>query len=227
VRTVLPVLLVLAAPATAAPDLRKLFLLEPDLDALTRDAPRCDPARAHCVGLALHVAIDDRGSVASAAWIAAQLAAANHHFAALDVGFEIVRAVPLAASAVRVEDRRERSALGATIDGPVVDVFFIEQLDDIDIAGAFAYGVTWPGKGGKKFVIVSTRAWGRTLAHELGHVFGLPHSTHPISIMNKTERAEPPQEKRTFADEELAAMRPVLKRHLRSGALANRATARQ
>ena len=193
---------------------------EPDLESLTRAAPRCDAARAHCFGLALHIAIGEHGPVAMADWVTAQLAQVNKHFATLDVGFEIASAAPLAASAVRVEDRRERDALGATIAGAVVDVFVIQQLDDIDKAGAIAWGVTWPGRGGRKFIIISTQAWERTLAHELGHVFGLPHSTYPISIMNKTQRDDPPPERRTFADEEIAAMRPQLARLVRDKVLA-------
>ena len=38
--------------------------------------------------------------------------------------------------------------------------------------------------------------------------------------MSKTEREEPPVELRTFADEEIAAMRPVLERLLRGKVIA-------
>jgi hypothetical protein len=76
--------------------------------------------------------------------------------------------------------------------------------------------VTWRlPKDRRKYIIVSIQALERTLAHELGHFFGLPHSTYAVSIMNKTERTEPPVDQRTFADEEIAAMRPVLERLLR------------
>jgi hypothetical protein len=214
-RSALVVVLALVGTATAH--------AEPELEPVTKAAPRCDAARAHCFGLVLHIAVGDQGPVATADWVTAQLAGANQHFASLDVGFQIAGVSALAASAVRVEDRRERSALGATIAGAVVDVFVIQQLDDVDKAGAIAWGVTWPGKGGRKFIILSTQALERTLAHELGHVFGLPHSTYPISIMNKTPRDEPPPEQRRFADEEIAAMRPQLARLVRDKVLAPQA----
>jgi hypothetical protein len=213
VRSALIVLLLIAGQAHA----------EPDLEALTKGAPRCDAARAHCFELQLHIAVGEQGPVATAAWITSQLAGANKHFAPLDVGFQIAGVTALAGSAVRVEDRKERNALGATIAGAVVDVFVIDRLDDVDTAGEIAWGVTWPGRGGKKFIIISIQALERTLAHELGHVFGLPHSTYAISIMNKTPRDEPPPEQRTFADEEVVAMKPQLKRLVRDKVLANHA----
>ncbi len=194
---------------------------DPDLEALIKDVPRCDPARAYCFALAFHVAVGQDGPVATADWITGQLAGANRHFAPLDVGFQIAGVTALAGSAMRVKDRQERNALGATIAGTVVDVFVTGQLDDVDLDGAFVRGVTWPGKGGRKFIILSTEAPERVLAHELGHVFGLPHSRYPISIMNKTPRDEPPIEQRTFADEEIAAMRPQRSRLVRDKALAN------
>ena len=192
------VLALLAGTARAAPD----------LDALVKSAPVCDAKRAHCVGLAFHIAVEDAGPVATAAWIDKQLANANRHFEKLDTGFKIVSVDALPASAARIENRKERDSLAPQVKGTVVHVFITGQLDDIDIDGAVAYGVTWRAKGDTKFVIVSTQAWERTLAHELGHVFGLPHSTYAVSIMNKTERDQPPMEQRTFADPEIAAMKP-------------------
>jgi hypothetical protein len=43
-----------------------------------------------------------------------------------------------------------------------------------------------------------------------------PHSTYAISIMNKTPREEPPQEDRTFAEQEIAAMRRRLRTLVRT-----------
>lgn len=191
----------------------------PDLPALAKAAPGCTAGRAHCIGLAVHVAVDDTGPVATAAWISAQLAGANRHFEKLDVGFQIVSIDALPATAARVENRKERDSFAPLVKGTVIHVFVTGQLDDIDIAGAVAYGVTWRARGDTKFVILSTQAWERTLAHELGHVFGLPHSTYAVSIMNKSERDEPPVEKRTFAEPEITAIKPRIAWMLRSKVL--------
>ena len=192
-----------------------------ELSALIATAPPCDEARATCIGLRLHVAVTDDGPIARGDWIDAQLAEANRHFAPLDVGFQIVGVEPLPASAARVEDRVERTAFGRRTTGKVIDVFVTGHLDDIDKPGAMAYGVTWWVTKQRKLIILSTQAWERTLAHELGHVFGLPHSTYPISLMNKTPRKEPPVEERTFHPDELAKMKPRLRALLRSRTLKN------
>jgi hypothetical protein len=187
----------------------------PDLDAVIKNAPRCHASRAHCLGLAVHIALDP-DSVATADWVTGQLERANAHFEKLDVGFQIVSVDALPASAARVENSKERDSFAPQVKGTVIHVFVTGHLDDIDIAGAYIYGVTWRAPGDTKFIILSTMAWERTLAHELGHVFGLPHSTYPISIMNKAERKDPPLEQRRFDDKELAAMKPRIAWMLRA-----------
>ena len=174
------------------------------------------PPREHIFGIQLHIASDEHGPVVSDDFIAEQLAGANKHFERLDVGFEIVGVDTLPASAVHIETRTDRDDLATDrLGGKLIHVFLVGQLDDVDDEGRIAYGVTWHGKhDDRKYVIVSAQALPRTLAHELGHFFGLPHSSYAVSIMNKTERKEPPQDQRTFADEEIAAMRPVLRRLL-------------
>ena len=178
--------------------------------------PSCDDARAHCFGIQVHIAADEHGAVVSDDWIAAQLAGANHHFERLDVAFQIAGVDALPASAVHVVTRADRDELATDrLGGKLIHVFVVGQLDDVDDDGRIAYGVTWhTSHDGRRYVIVSAQALPRTLAHELGHFFGLPHSSYAISIMNKSDRKEPPTEQRTFADEEISAMRPVLRRLL-------------
>jgi len=196
----------------------------PELSAVIATAPVCDPARATCIGLRLHVPVTDAGPIAQAEWIDRQLGAANKHFEPLDIAFQIVGVEPLPASAERVEDKQERRSFGPLIKGRVIDVFVTGHLDDIDKPGAMAYGVTWWTTGDRKFIILSTQAFKRTLAHELGHVFGLPHSKYAISIMNKTPREVPPVEERTFHEHELVKMKPRLRQLLRDKTLQNLAS---
>jgi len=189
------------------------------IDAIASAAPACDPARATCLELQLHVAPSDDGLVVSPQWIAAQVSTANQQFAALDVGFQVAGAKVLPVAAAHLRSRADRSALAAHVEGRVIHVFVTGQLDNVDDDQP-VYGVTWR-KGARKFVILAANARELVLAHELGHVFGLPHSTHAISIMNKTKRAAPPVDERRFADEELAAMQPRIARLVRTNVLAN------
>ena len=192
----------------------------PQLAAIVEAAPTCEAARAHCLAIQLHVAPTEAGVVAEPGWVATQLATANRHFAPLDVSFQLAGVDVLPAAAAHLRTRADRTALARHLGGPVIHVFVTGKLDNVDEPGVPVHGVAWR-KGARKYVIVVATAWDRVLAHELGHFFGLPHSTYPISIMNKTPRAEPPTEQRTFAAEELARMRPMLGRLLRAKVIAN------
>jgi hypothetical protein len=196
--------------------------VDADLAALPRQT--CDKTRAHCFGIQFHIAATEHGLVVTPDWLAKQEAGVARHFAALDVGFETIGIDALPASDVHIETRRDRDDLAADrLGGKVIHVFLVGQLDDVDQDNAIAYGVTWhTRKDDRKYIIVSNAALERTLAHELGHFFGLQHSTYAISIMNKSDRKEPPVDQRTFADEEVTAMRPVLKRLVRDKVIAER-----
>jgi hypothetical protein len=196
----------------------------PELSSVIATVPACDAARATCIGLRFHVPITDAGPLAQPDWVERQVATANKHFEPLDVAFQVVGVEPLPADAARVEDARERRSFAPLIKGRVIDVFVTGHLDDIDKPGAMAYGVTWWTTGDRKFIILSTQGFERTLAHELGHVFGLPHSKYAISIMNKTPRETPPLEDRTFHEKELAKMKPRVKQLVKAKTLQNLAS---
>ena len=101
----------------------------------------------------------------------------------------------------------------------------VRQLDDVDIIGNLLYGVHWRKRGDRsqRWIILSARdESGATLAHEMGHFFGLPHSTYDVSIMNKAPRPSPPWTERVFADPEQARMRRERDRMLGTGFLEDR-----
>lgn len=190
------------------------------LSAFEAAVPACPETIAHCYALQLHIASEDEALVATPEFVAAQIAIANQHFAAADIAFQVAGVVEHATP--NVLTRGDRNKLARRRKGPpVIDVFLVAQLGDVDNAGAFINGVAWrvPNKT-QKIIILSATAWERTLAHELGHVFGLPHSEYPISIMNKTPRDEPPQDQRRFADEEFVTIRAQRKRLVRDRVIA-------
>lgn len=201
--------LLLATPARAD---------DAPLAAMRDAAPACEAKR--CVGLRLHVTVgEDDAPIATPDWLATQLANANRLFAAVDIGFRIVSIEKSPARGRHIANRRDRNQLAAGgLRGADVHVFIVGQLDDVDVPGETRFGVAWRAPGSeRKYVILSTAARERVLAHELGHVFGLPHSKYAVSIMNKTERAEPPPEQRRFADEELPILRATFSQLLKAG----------
>lgn len=188
--------------------------------------PKCDAATAHCIGLEVFVTIEDGAPVQTPEWLAGEIAHANELFAAVDLTFEVhgVRFVDDAWA--HVHSRSDRDALGERTREPgVAHVFLVRQLDDVDIEGNLLYGVHWRQRGdrSKRWVILSARDGSSTvLAHELGHYFGLPHSTYEESIMNKAPRLSPSWPERVFAKPEQARMRAHRDRMLREGFLVER-----
>ena len=191
----------------------------PDAAAFVESTPRCVATATHCFGIHLHVVQTETGPVQDVAWVTAQIEQAQRHFALIDTSFEIVAADLLPASELEVDDRDERDALGhARFSRGVVHVFVVGRLADVDIDGSEIRGVHWRERGDRshRWVILSKIAGSLVLPHELGHFFGLPHSTYDISLMNKTVRLTPLVSELTFAEPEVLRMRKHRDRMLAS-----------
>ena len=157
-------------------------------------------------------------------WLDAQLANTQALFEPAGVGFELgeLRRSAAGAELGAIEDRAERDALGARVETsrsgePTrVNVFLTERLVDVDDPPSERMGVHWRRRRARNvhYVIVSTQAWPTTLAHELGHYFGNPHSPTPNNIMSyQRDGSVPP----FFDTRQLARIRSHARRYARAG----------
>ena len=194
----------------------------------------CSPDHEH-VHIAVHLSARDpkikspkvRGQRLDhdALWLSAQLHEANALFAKLKICFWIEASTPLPSRDGVMKTRAQRTKLGRTsgrLERGRIDLFIVNRLNDVDIAGAQIRGVHWrdpKDRKGKRWIILSRIARPKVMAHELGHYFDLPHSTYPSSIMNKKSRKKPPMSARGFVKKEYAIMKRAWDRMKRTGHL--------
>jgi len=198
--------------------------------AFVTGTPQCATGEARCFAIIVHVVVDAGAPVQTPLWFAEQVAQANRLFAEIEVAFEVGEIREVAAEHARIDTRAQRDNLGrGEHDAGVIHVWVVRRLADVDIEGDEIRGVHWRDRADttRRFVILSSIAGDRTLAHELGHFFGLPHSTYPASIMNKSPRDDPPWELRGFVDREYTKMRGRRDAMVGDGTLVDRATRRR
>lgn len=172
--------------------------------------------------LPLHVTVaQHEGEPAvDAAWVTRQVANANRLFSQHGVRFELTHRREMPGTHARLENRRDRHALGAFIEPGRIDWFVVHSLRDVDEPDRFRQGVHWRPRGEQyapraHFVITSSIAGPTVLAHELGHYFGNGHSDVPGNIMSY-ERGEGPP---FFDSTQVARIRFSLRRFLQRGEL--------
>jgi hypothetical protein len=138
------------------------------------------------VPLSVAVANEAGRPVRDDAWIDAQIAAAERLLGAEGVHFRKAAQRPLAERFAHLETRKDRDALDAARDKGVINVFVVASLRDVDDPRLHRMGVHWRNgtTPSHRYVIVTVDALPTTLAHELGHAFGLGHSAVKNNLMS-------------------------------------------
>jgi hypothetical protein len=168
--------------------------------------------------LSIAVAVEAGKPVVTDAWVNMRVREAQRLLRPHGVAVESVKRRALADRYAALEVAADRDALAAELEPKLINVFIARSVRDIDKPDRFIMGVRWRLLRNlrKDYVILSALALPTTLAHELGHYFGNPHSPVDNNIMSY-KRSDPSAVK--FNAAQGARMRQVVRRHLRFGRL--------
>jgi hypothetical protein len=167
--------------------------------------------------ITLAVAGEEGAPVRDAAWVDAQVAQAVALFSPLGIPLRKVASSALPADYARLETRADRDALAERVRPRHVNVFVVASLRDVDDPALYRMGVHWRSraKPAQHYAIVAATARAITLAHELGHFFGLDHTSVMDNVMSYEHSGGPV----FFDDHQAARMRSFARMYVRGGLL--------
>jgi len=144
------------------------------------------PPVASTMPISVAVATADGGPVQDAAWVDEQLAETQRVYNGFGIYFRKAEVRPLDARFAALENRTDRDALASQLKKGVVNVFIVSSLRDVDDDKLFRMGVHWAPNGDLKrqYIIVAASARKTTMAHEIGHYFGLAHTQVADNLMS-------------------------------------------
>jgi len=164
--------------------------------AITRRAGAGGKTEAVIPPLPLSIAVAEKGGAAvrGEAWIAEQLAEVDRLFLPLGLSIRKASSRVLPEGLAALETRGDRDELAKQLEAKRINVMIVESLRDVDDPKLFRMGVHWRHRKtpAKHYVIVAASARPSTLAHELGHFFGLSHSDVTDNLMSYSRTGAPP-----------------------------------
>jgi Matrixin len=146
---------------------------------------RAAPSRTP-VPLSFAVALEGDVAVRDSAWIDEQIAAMAELYAPLDLHPVKVGVRTMPSTFLHMETRADRDALASELRPGVANVFIVGTLRDVDEPSKMRRGVHWRNRKdpSHRYVIVAAEAMPTVLAHEMGHYFGLGHSSVQDNLMS-------------------------------------------
>lgn len=152
------------------------------------------PAPIPTLPLVFSVAERDGAAVRDDAWIGEQLAEVSRLYTPIGVTFRKTQSLKLPPALSQLETRDDRDSLAAHLVPKTIHVMIVASLRDVDDPRLYRMGVHWRHRKqpAKHYIIVAESARPSTLAHELGHFFGLDHSTVTDNLMSYSRTGAPP-----------------------------------
>ncbi len=137
------------------------------------------------------VTSDESGAVVDRAWIDAEMSLAERVYGPLGFHVRADHVRPLGSELARIEDPRMRDRFAPLVTPNEIQVFVVRSLRDDAQVGVYRNGVTWDSRisrengPSRRFIILAATAAQSSLAHELGHFFGIqPHSSVKNNLMS-------------------------------------------
>jgi hypothetical protein len=148
--------------------------------------------------LVVHVASADPGDTTER--VERLLAPANRHFGAAGIAFAVHERRELPESYATLETIRERRQLRRFLVSRAINVFLVDEILDPNPSAATRKAARWqgrkpsgrlsgahieaPGKTPATYIVLARTRRPTSLAHELGHFFGVAHHKDPSNIMS-------------------------------------------
>lgn len=151
-----------------------------------RAAEAADVEMLPTIPLTRHVVRADGTYVVDTAFVELEIATANDLFKDAGIAFEFGSTVDTDGVYKALETRADRDKLADFRVANEVNVFFVDSLRDVDDPKLHRMGVTWRKLTDlkAKYIIVAASGSPTTLAHELGHFFGLDHVGQKNNLMS-------------------------------------------